>query len=84
MNFSTDHLDTLVKDLTTVSPEVREAIRACIKDAERYRWLRNQASFGTRHDPVACLYPGTEDWECLEGEALDTAIDLVSQEGSKG
>lgn len=56
---------------------ILDVIRELKTDAARYRWLRDKAMFGTRHDP-AVLKDGPSD--CCEfafGEELDALVDAA-------
>lgn len=64
-----------------VKPAELEALRteadSLRKDAERYRWLRDDAMTGTKHDP-AVLKDGPADCcEFMFGDELDEAIDAA-------
>lgn len=47
------------------------------KDAERYRWLRNDAITGTRHDPAVLKDGPTDCCDFMFGDELDAAIDAA-------
>ena len=48
-------------------------------DAERYRWLRDDAMHGARHDPAIAVVGDMED-ACLFGVDADAAIDAARNE----
>lgn len=67
--------------MRTHSAEIAGALR----DAERYRWLRNMANFGRRTDPQVCMVDClTGDFTMLHAEQVDTAIDSAMQQGGGG
>lgn len=49
-------------------------------DAERYRWLRDKAMMGSRHDPAVLKDGPTDCCEFMFGEELDAAIDAAMAE----
>lgn len=56
---------------------LREEVVALRRDAERYRWLRDDAMTGTKHDP-AVLKDGPADCcEFMFGGELDETIDAA-------
>jgi len=62
--------------------ELRAEIEALVKDAERYRWLRNDAMNGSKHDP-AVLKDGPADCcEFMFDDELDSAIDAAMEKGN--
>ncbi len=46
-------------------------------DAERYRWLRNDAMTGTKHDPAVLKDGPTDCCDFMFGDELDAAIDAA-------
>jgi hypothetical protein len=71
-------LAELLSDSPHLSPLIREELNAALKDAERYRWTRDQG----------CNFVWAEigAGNCRKGldEAIDRAMGAISQEGSKG
>ncbi len=49
-------------------------------DAERYRWLRDKAMMGSRHDPAVLKDGPTDCCEFMFGKELDAAIDAARSE----
>jgi hypothetical protein len=47
-------------------------------DAERYRWLRNEASTARKCDPMVCIYP-LDAQDLIDGDRLDVAIDAAME-----
>lgn len=45
-------------------------------DAERYRWLRNEANTARKCDPMVCIYP-LDEQDLIDGDRLDVAIDAA-------
>ncbi|MCF3486966.1 hypothetical protein [Stenotrophomonas maltophilia] len=56
---------------------LRAEAEALRKDAERYRWLRNDAITGTRHDPAVLKDGPTDCCDFMFGDELDAAIDAA-------
>lgn len=56
---------------------LRAEVEAYRKDADRYRWLRNDAMTGTRHDPAVLKDGPTDCCEFMFGDELDAAIDAA-------
>ena len=58
---------------------LQDALKAVVEDAERYRWLRNEAVRTTWEKPVVC--EGARDLgdqhSFLSGDTLDAAIDAA-------
>lgn len=52
-------------------------------DAERYRWLRNEASTARKCDPMVCIYP-LDEQDLIDGDRLDIAIDAAMGGGDAG
>ena len=66
--------------LEGTAEELHAELAACREDAERYRWLRNEANYARKHDPLCVLGFGPEQ-EMVDGEQLDAAIDAARREG---
>lgn len=62
--------------------EVEDEVATLRKDAKRYRWLRDDAANGTRHDPAVLKDGPTDDCEFMFGGELDAAIDAAMGEGN--
>lgn len=56
---------------------LRAEVEAYRKDAERYRWLRNDAMNGTKHDPAVLKDGPTDCCDFMFGDELDEAIDAA-------
>ena len=67
-----------VNFLRTHSAEIAGALR----DAERYRWLKDKANYARNSDPIVVFGPKHD--KMLEGPLLDTAIDAAMQQGGGG
>lgn len=52
-------------------------------DAERYRWLRNEANTARKCDPMVCIYP-LDEQDLIDGDRLDVAIDAAMGGGDAG
>ena len=57
--------------------DLRAEVDALRLDAERYRWLRNDAMSGTRHDPAVLKDGPTDCCDFMFGDELDEAIDAA-------
>jgi len=68
---------------TTTPPQPQDAARDR-EDAERYRWLRDKAISGTRHDPAVLKDGPTDLCEFMFGDELDAAIDAARGAGGGG
>ena len=64
-------------DAVALSREKEREADALRKDAERYRWLRNDAMSGTRHDPAVLKDGPTDCCDFMFGDELDEAIDAA-------
>jgi hypothetical protein len=77
-----DEVEELRKQLEDSDQALKESraseavSQETIRDAERYRWLRNSASVSTDSEPVV-VDSTPSDRECLFGEGLDNAIDAA-------
>jgi len=61
-----------------------EEIAGLRKDAERYRWLRNEANTARKSDPMVCLYPlDYKQMRLIDGDELDMAVDAAIEEKSR-
>ena len=67
-----------VNFLRTHSAEIAGALR----DAERYRWLKDKANYARNSDPIVVFGPKHD--KMLEGPLLDAAIDSAMQQGGGG
>ena len=47
-------------------------------DAQRYRWLRNEANTARKCDPMVCIYP-LDEQDLIDGDRLDIAIDAAME-----
>lgn len=56
--------------------EGKRAYEAMKQDAQRYRWLRNEASTARKCDPMVCIYP-LDEQDLIDGDRLDVAIDAA-------
>jgi len=68
---------------------IRGVIAAALDDAERYRWLRNEAHPDSDDSGVAVMCQDFNDWsksyyKHFSGEALDTAIDTARASAAGG
>ena len=56
--------------------ELRRQLAEAEMDAERYRWLRNEANTARKCDPMVCIYP-LDEQDLIDGDRLDVAIDAA-------
>ena len=56
--------------------ELRRQLAEAELDAQRYRWLRNEANTARKCDPMVCIYP-LDEQDLIDGDRLDIAIDAV-------
>lgn len=56
--------------------ELRRQFAEAELDAQRYRWLRNEASTARKCDPMVCIYP-LDEQDLIDGDRLDVAIDAA-------
>lgn len=73
-----DAIAAAVNFLRTHSAEIAGALR----DAERYRWLKDKANYARNSDPIVVFGPKHD--KMLEGPLLDAAIDSAMQQGGGG
>lgn len=64
-------------DAVALSCEKEREADALRVDAERYRWLRNDAMTGTKHDPAVLKDGPTDCCDFMFGDELDSAIDTA-------
>lgn len=64
-------------DAVALSCEKEREADALRVDAERYRWLRNDAMTGTKHDPAVLKDGPTDCCDFMFGDELDAAIDAA-------
>ena len=57
-------------------------IAGALRDAERYRWLKDKANYARNSDPIVVFGPKHD--KMLEGPLLDAAIDSAMQQGGGG
>lgn len=62
--------------------ELRRQLAEAEMDAERYRWLRNEASTARKCDPMVCIYP-LDEQDLIDGDRLDVAIDAAMGGGNE-
>ena len=65
-----------IERLTAERDELRRQFAEAEQDAERYRWLRNEASTARKCDPMVCIYP-LDEQDLIDGDRLDVAIDAA-------
>ena len=58
--------------------ELRRQLAEAEMDAERYRWLRNEANTARKCDPMVCIYP-LDEQDLIDGDRLDIAIDAAME-----
>lgn len=63
--------------------ELRRQLAEAELDAQRYRWLRNEASTARKCDPMVCIYP-LDEQDLIDGDRLDIAIDAAMGGGDAG
>jgi hypothetical protein len=61
---------------TAERDDLRRQLAEAELDAQRYRWLRNEANTARKCDPMVCIYP-LDDQDLIEGDRLDVAIDAA-------
>lgn len=66
-----------VDDVETAIYRLRAEVETYRQDAERYRWLRNDAMTGTKHDPAVLKDGPTDCCDFMFGDELDEAIDAA-------
>jgi hypothetical protein len=69
-------------------PALLDEVEAMTADAERYRWLRDEAHPDAEKSGVACVELRFSDWgkpynKHFSGDALDAAIDAARHEPTK-
>jgi hypothetical protein len=68
------------RTLTRQNGEWLEIVKMLRADAERYRWLRNEANFAKRVAPQVCMLDClTGKAEALHGDGVDAAIDAAKE-----
>lgn len=65
-----------IERLTAERDELRRQLAEAEMDAERYRWLRNEANTARKCDPMVCIYP-LDEQDLIDGDRLDIAIDAA-------
>lgn len=65
-----------LKALVAERDELRRQLDEAELDAERYRWLRNEANTARKCDPMVCIYP-LDEQDLIDGDRLDIAIDAA-------
>jgi hypothetical protein len=65
-----------IERLTAERDELRRQLAEAELDAQRYRWLRNEANTARKCDPMVCIYP-LDEQDLIDGDRLDIAIDAV-------
>ena len=65
-----------LRQLVAERDELRRQLAEAEMDAERYRWLRNEANTARKCDPMVCIYP-LDEQDLIDGDRLDIAIDAV-------
>ena len=63
-----------IERLTAERDELRRQLAEAELDAQRYRWLRNEANTARKCDPMVCIYP-LDEQDLIDGDRLDVAID---------
>jgi len=72
-----------IERLTAERDELRRQLAEAEMDAQRYRWLRNEASTARKCDPMVCIYP-LDEQDLIDGDRLDIAIDAAMGGGDAG
>lgn len=72
-----------IERLTAERDELRRQLAEAEMDAERYRWLRNEANTARKCDPMVCIYP-LDEQDLIDGDRLDVAIDAAMGGGDAG
>lgn len=65
-----------ISTLTAERDELRRQFAEAELDAQRYRWLRNEANTARKCDPMVCIYP-LDEQDLIDGDRLDIAIDAA-------
>ncbi len=65
-----------IERLTAERAELRRQLAEAELDAQRYRWLRNEANTARKCEPMVCIYP-LDGQDLIDGDRLDIAIDAV-------
>ena len=65
-----------IERLTAERDELRRQLAEAELDAQRYRWLRNEANTARKCDPMVCIYP-LDEQDLIDGDRLDVAIDAA-------
>lgn len=65
-----------IERLRAERDELRRQLAEAEMDAQRYRWLRNEASTARKCDPMVCIYP-LDEQDLIDGDRLDVAIDAA-------
>lgn len=76
MDSDGDEMLGMVAELKAERDQLKAENEALRKDADRYRWLRNDMN------DVAITF-GVHSWEDLSGEFMDSAIDAAMFQGEK-
>ena len=76
-------MNDLIERLRAERDELRRQLAEAEMDAQRYRWLRNEASTARKCDPMVCIYP-LDDQDLIDGDRLDVAIDAAMGGGDAG
>jgi hypothetical protein len=71
-----------IERLTAENKMLRRQLAEAEMDAERYRWLRNEASTARKCDPMVCIYP-LDEQDLIDGDRLDVAIDAAMGAGNE-
>ena len=69
-------MNDLIERLRAERDELRRQLAEAEMDAERYRWLRNEANTARKCDPMVCIYP-LDEQDLIDGDRLDVAIDAA-------
>ena len=72
-----------IERLTAERDELRRQLAEAEMDAQRYRWLRNEANTARKCDPMVCIYP-LDAQDLIDGDRLDVAIDAAMGGGDAG
>lgn len=67
-----------IERLTAERDELRRQLTEAELDAQRYRWLRNEANTARKCDPMVCIYP-LDEQDLIDGDRLDIAIDAAME-----
>ena len=73
---STTRLEVELQLKAAENDELRRQLAEAELDAERYRWLRNEANTARKCDPMVCIYP-LDEQDLIDGDRLDIAIDAA-------